>query len=134
MAAKLTNKQIIDALVEMRGALYLAAKKLNCSPQTIYNRMAKTPSIKAAIEDARGETVDIAEQKLRAAILNGEPWAVAMTLKTIGKNRGYIEKQEIESGGKVEIIVRHNDRAEPSHTTPEAEGDLPIPGETEDIS
>jgi len=34
----------------------------------------------------------------------------------------------------VEIIVTHSDRAEPSHTTPEADGDLQIPGETEDIS
>ena len=86
MTAHLSNKQIIDALLEMRGGLYLAAKKLGCAPQTIYNRMDKYPAIKHIIEDARGETVDIAEQKLRAAILNGEPWAIALELKTIGKS------------------------------------------------
>jgi hypothetical protein len=34
----------------------------------------------------------------------------------------------------VEIIVKHSDRAEPTHIAPETEGDISIPGETEDIS
>lgn len=34
----------------------------------------------------------------------------------------------------VEIIVKHSDRAEPSHLTPETGGDIPVTGEAEDIS
>lgn len=121
-------------LVFTNGGLYLAARKLNISPHTIYNRMAKCPQIKQAIEDSRGETVDIAEGKLRQAIHNGEPWAIALELKTIGKSRGYVEKQEIDTAGTVEIIVKHSDRAEPTHIAPETEGDISISGETEDSS
>jgi hypothetical protein len=48
---------------------------------------------------------------------------------------GKVPDEVINSGAqKVEIIVRHSDTAEPSHLTPEAEGDIPIDGETEDIS
>lgn len=107
MTAHLSNKQIVDALLKTRGGLYLAARELGCAPKTIYNRMDKYPIIKQIIEDARGETVDIAEQKLRNAILNGEPWAIALELKTIGKNRGYVEKQEVANEGEVKVLIEY---------------------------
>jgi hypothetical protein len=48
---------------------------------------------------------------------------------------GKVPDEVINSGAqRLDIIVKHSDRAEPSHTTPEAEGDISIPGETEDIS
>ncbi len=92
---RVTDKRMLDAIKKNGGAVYLAARELGCAPNTIYNRMERVPSIKQAVEDARGEVVDYAEQKLRLAILNGEPWAIAMALKTIGKNRGYVERQEV---------------------------------------
>lgn len=101
---RLSDKKIIEALIATNGGLYLAAKKLECAPNTIYNRMRKNPRLKDIIEDHRGETVDIAEQKLRQAILNGEPWAIALELKTIGKSRGYVEKQEISA--TVEGVIK----------------------------
>jgi len=91
---RLSNQQIIDALRDVNGMVYLAARKLGCAPNTIYNRMAKASTIKQACEDSRGELVDISEQKLRAAVLNGEPWAIALVLKTLGKQRGYVERSE----------------------------------------
>lgn len=95
MGAKFTNAQIIEALHSVNGMIYLAARKLGCAPNTIYNRMAKNATIKQAVEDSRGELVDISEQKLRIAVMNGEPWAVALVLKTLGKKRGYVERQEV---------------------------------------
>ena len=92
---RVTDKRMLDAIKKNGGAVYLAARELGCAPNTIYNRMERVPSIKQAVEDARGEVVDYAEQKLRLAILNGEPWAIAMALKTIGKHRGYVERQEV---------------------------------------
>ena len=92
---RVTDKRMLDAIKKNGGAVYLAARELGCAPNTIYNRMEKVPAMKQAVEDARGEVVDYAEQKLRLAILNGEPWAIAMALKTIGKSRGYVERQEV---------------------------------------
>ncbi len=113
MGYKFTNKSIIDAVNSVNGMVYLAARKIGCNPQTIYNRMKKVPAIREAVENARGELVDIAEQKLRAAVINGEPWAVAMVLKTLGKSRGYVERQEVTGAdGKpmetkiTEIVIR----------------------------
>jgi len=75
---------MLEAIKKNGGAVYLAARELGCAPNTIYNRMEKVPAMKQAVENARGEVVDYAEQKLRLAVLNGEPWAIGMTLKTIG--------------------------------------------------
>jgi len=91
---KYTSEQIIAAIKAVDGLVYLAARKLGCGPKTIYNRAKKTQAIQQAIEDSRGELVDIAEQKMRAAVMDREPWAVALVLKTLGKNRGYVERQE----------------------------------------
>ena len=103
---RVTNTRMLEAVKKNGGAVYLAARELGCAPNTIYNRMERVPSIKQAVEDARGEVVDYAEQKLRLAILNGEPWAIAMTLKTIGKHRGYVERQEVTGAEGGHIVVR----------------------------
>ena len=103
---RVTDKRMLDAIKKNGGAVYLAARELGCAPNTIYNRMEKTPALKQAVEDARGEVVDYAEQKLRLAILNGEPWAIAMALKTIGKSRGYVERQEVTGAEGSHIVVR----------------------------
>jgi hypothetical protein len=68
--------------------------------------MEKVPAMKQAVEDARGEVVDYAEQKLRLAVLNGEPWAIGMTLKTIGKSRGYVERQEVTGADGGAVVVK----------------------------
>jgi len=105
MGQKFTNAQIVEAVKSVNGMIYLAARKLGCTPQAIYKRMAKSSIIREAVDDSRGELVDISEQKLRAAVINGEPWAVAMVLKTLGKSRGYVERQEVTGADGGAIIV-----------------------------
>ena len=113
---RVTDKRMLDAIKKNGGAIYLAARELGCAPNTIYNRMEKVPAMKQAVEDARGEVVDYAEQKLRLAVLNGEPWAVAMVLKTLGKHRGYVERQEVTGAesGPIELVVTYASRPKAS--------------------
>ena len=101
-----TVADIIDALRKTHGMVYLAANELDCSHTTVYNYMKKHHSVKAEFDRMRGELLDNAEQKLRDAILAGEHWAVAFALKTIGRDRGYVEKQalDVTSGGEPLVI------------------------------
>ena len=71
--------------------------------------MKSSVAIREACDNARGELIDISEQKLRAAVMNGEPWAVAMVLKTIGKHRGYVERQELTGADGGAVIVKWDD-------------------------
>ena len=96
-----TTDQIIFALEKVNGMVYLAAKTLGCSVNTIYKRRDKSKRVREAIGQSRGEVVDLAEQKLLAAVIAGEPWAIALVLKTLGKERGYVERQQIDHNGNV---------------------------------
>ncbi len=92
---KYTPAQIVVALEATKGMVYLAADKLGCEPQTVYNYIHRYASVRAALDKEDGKVTDTAELKLSSAILNGEPWAITFRLKTKGKGRGYVERQEV---------------------------------------
>ncbi len=114
---KYETKQIVAALRETKGMVYLAAKRLGCNPDTIYHRAKQHKSIGDAIRRERGEVIDIAELKLFQAINDGDLAAIKYCLGTIGKDRGYVERQE-HSGpdGKELPAIRyiHIRRSKPS--------------------
>lgn len=113
---KYTKKEIIAALVASKGMVYVAARKIGCSANTVYNFANKYPEVKEAMQQERGLMVDTAEIALYGAVQRGEPWAVALTLKTIGKNRGYTERQEITGpdGGALEVVLKGYVNVDPS--------------------
>jgi len=108
---KFTQAQVIKALRASKGMMYVAARALNCAATTIYNYASRYPAIQAVIDQERGIMVDTAELALWAAVQKQQPWAVSLVLKTIGKNRGYIERQEIAGadGGDIRIKVNWPD-------------------------
>ena len=101
-----TPTQVADALRMTKGMVYLAAKRLGCEPSTIWNYCQRYPSVQAAKDAERGEMVDTAELKLWQSIQNGEPWGIAFCLKTIGKDRGYVERQEVTGQDGKGILIR----------------------------
>lgn len=90
-----TPEQVIAALQYTRGMQYLAARKLGCSHDTMRKYLQRYPQIQAALDLERGEMVDLAELKLWEALEAGKPWAIALCLRTVGKERGYIERSEM---------------------------------------
>lgn len=99
------NDEIIEALKATGGMVYMAARKLGCDPSAISKRARVSPEIREAIENARGDLLDMAETALKMAVKDREAWAVCFTLKTIGKHRGYVERVEQTgiNGGAIEV-------------------------------
>lgn len=91
-----TNEEVIDAIEQAHG-IYAAAKVLGVAAQTIYKYMEKEPEIKQAYEAMNERTTDIAVNKLYEAVKRGERWAVMFQLRTLGKQRGYTMKEEVET-------------------------------------
>ncbi len=87
-------QQVIDAVRQANGVLTAAARILGCERQTVQNYANRHPSIKEAICQEREGMVDLAEAALRRAVEQGEAWATCFTLKCLGKDRGYVERQE----------------------------------------
>jgi hypothetical protein len=90
-----TAKQVAKVLVETKGMLFIAAERLGCDPETIRNYCKRYPSVQAARDAQRGAMVDLAELKLWQSIQNGEAWGITLCLKTLGKDRGYVEQQKL---------------------------------------
>jgi hypothetical protein len=105
---KFTAAQMIKAVEKTKGMVYIAAKALGCSPATVYNYAKRYKSVQVAIDNERGKFLDHTELALYDAIEDGQGWAIAFALKTLGKNRGYTEKQLIEQQS-VNLDVDFND-------------------------
>ena len=116
---KLNNKDIIDALRKTNGNLTLTGQLLGCSREAIRLRVNRFPEIREVLDESRESVIDVAEGALQRAVLNGEGWAIAFTLKTIGKRRGYVEKTEQEITGLMGIQFVDNvpkDATKPNST------------------
>lgn len=85
---------IVEALNQSNGLISLAARRIGCDRMTIYNYRDRFPEVAQAITDQREQMTDVAELSLFNQVKNGEAWAVCFYLKTQGKNRGYVERQE----------------------------------------
>jgi len=94
-------QQVADALINARGILKDAARELGCSRQTIYNYIDKYTTVADAYNEANERSLDFAEGKLMDAIGKGNLTAIIFYLKTKGKHRGYVERQEISADVQV---------------------------------
>ena len=88
------KKAMIEALEKSLGVVSTACKAMGISRQTHYNWL-KDPEYKAAVEELSEVAVDFAESHLHKLIRDGNPAATIFFLKTKGKGRGYVERQEI---------------------------------------
>ena len=109
---KVTKEQLIKAIHANAGivdGIRQSIKELyneDISRAAIYDRKYNDPDIEAAFIEAREKTLDIAENRLLYAVKDGNLKAVMFYLKTIGKNRGYSERQEVTGADGQAIQVR----------------------------
>ena len=94
-----TKEQVIEALQKVNGYISQAAKILGCEYQTVCNYRDKYPEIKAVLVALEETELDFTEFKLHENIKAGKEASIFFKLKTKGKHRGYIEKQEIQHSG-----------------------------------
>jgi hypothetical protein len=115
-----TEKQIEDALKQTKGMVYLASRQLGCSYHTIQARIAKSVKLQQIVKNESGLVVDTAELKLYQAILDGDMGAIKYMLSTRGKDRGYVEKQQVEQQGELILKVQYGDdgaKSNPDNST-----------------
>ena len=94
-----TQQEVIDALIKAKGLQCTAAEALHCDRATISRFINRYPAVKAAHEQAIQATVDLAQSKL-LTLVEREDWrAIRFLLVTLGKDRGFTERQEIVAVG-----------------------------------
>lgn len=100
----LTIKQIETALIQTDGNITEAAKGLGVTRQALHLRIRDNEALQAVCKDAREALCDLAESAARQQIREGNTAIIIFTLKTLGKERGYVERSEItgKDGGAIE--------------------------------
>jgi hypothetical protein len=87
-------QQAIKAIKDSQGFVTTIAIRLDCTIATVYNLQKRYPSVAEALEAEREKMLDFAESKLFKQIDAENITAIIFFLKTQGKKRGYIERQE----------------------------------------
>ena len=90
------KKDMLEALEASLGIVSTAAKKANVGRTQHYQWLKDDPTYKAEVEAVQDSVLDFAESHLYKLVKEGNPAATIFFLKTKGKKRGYIERQEIE--------------------------------------
>lgn len=91
------KKAMIEALEKTLGIASRACEMVGISRETHYKWLREDEDYKAAVESMDELVLDFAESALHKQIEDGVPTSTIFYLKTKGKKRKYIEKQEIES-------------------------------------
>ena len=91
---------MVQALTKSLGVVKMACESVGISRQTHYNWIKDDEAYKQACDNLPEVVLDFAEHHLHKLISQGNPAATIFLLKTMGKRRGYVERQEIEVAEK----------------------------------
>ena len=94
------KKAMLEALTASKGIVTNACAVVGIDRGTHYNWLKEDADYAKAVADLDNVVLDFAENKLHELIDSGDTTATIFFLKTKGKKRGYIEKQEHEHSFK----------------------------------
>lgn len=97
----LAKRAVLEALEKTLGVVTQACKLAKVSRSEFYLWKQKDEDFKKAVDDVSDIVLDFAESALHKQINEGNTTATIFLLKTKGKSRGYIEKQEFEHSGEI---------------------------------
>lgn len=90
------QKAMIEALQSTLGIVTSACKIVGMDRTAHYKWLKENEEYKNAVEDIDNIAIDFAESKLHSNIKDGDTTSIIFFLKTKGKRRGYIERQDID--------------------------------------
>lgn len=98
------KQDMLVALEKTLGVVTSAARQVGIERTTHYYWMREDEDYKRAVESIDDVALDFAESKLHSLIQNDDTAATIFYLKTKGKKRGYIERQEFTGNEGAPII------------------------------
>ena len=109
------KESLLKALEQSLGVVTVACKKADIPRSTYYKWLNEDPKFAKQVQDIENVALDFAESQLHKQIADNSTAATIFYLKTKGKQRGYIERQEITGADglptnfKIEIIDKTED-------------------------
>lgn len=112
------KKKLVKALEKSLGVVTTACKSVDVARSTFYDWYNADEDFKKEVDSIGDIALDFAESQLHKQIQGGNPTSTIFYLKTKGKRRGYVERQEITGADgsptsfKIEIIDTGEDKDE----------------------
>ena len=103
---EIKKRRLLEALRKSLGVVTTACEKADVSRRVYYDWMKKDPKFRADVNDMNEVALDFAESQLFKNIQNGKEASTIFYLKTKGKKRGYIERQEIDGRVENDVTIR----------------------------
>jgi len=94
--SKISAKKLINAIEGSGGFITTIAQRLGVARSTVYTQLKKYPSAQEVLKDEKEKLLDMAEGVLLKNVKAGKEASLFFFLKTQGKKRGYVERQQIE--------------------------------------
>lgn len=91
----MSTENILSHIHKHEGRLTAICKDLGCAYPDLIMKLDTNTHLADAVATYRIELVDLAEEGLRHHLKNNNIRAIMFTLKTIGRSRGYIERNEL---------------------------------------
>ena len=99
------KKRLIEALEKSLGVVTTACKKVDCSRTTFYQYIQDDKEFAKQVTDIENIALDYAESQLHRQIGDGNTSATIFFLKTKGKKRGYVERNEIDLSSEERVLI-----------------------------
>jgi hypothetical protein len=109
------KEAILKALENSLGVVTTACKQTDTPRSTFYKWLKEDEEFAKEVKDIENIALDFGESQLHSQMSGGSTAATIFFLKTKGKRRGYIERQEVDhtsggdSIGKIVYEVIHTD-------------------------
>ena len=112
MVNKQKQNEMVEAMIKYMGVVTTAARSIDIPRSTYYDWMETDPAFKQRILDLREIKKDFVESKLLKLVEDGDTAATIFSAKTLLKDRGYVERQEVvpmdPDGNALQPIININ--------------------------
>lgn len=99
------KSKMLKALEEYYGIVTTASQSVGISRITHYRWLEEDEEYKSKVQDIKNSAIDFVESKLFDCIKSEKETSIIFYLKTIGKSRGYVPRQEIDTGDNKEFRI-----------------------------
>lgn len=97
--------ELAEKLRELNGNQAAVGRFYGVTRSAVNIAINKSQTLRQVCDDAREGMKDHAESSLYRALIAGESWAVCFFLKCQAKDRGYIERQEIDMTARTRLVI-----------------------------
>ena len=102
---KLKKRLFLERFNTAAGNVSFICKQIKIGRKTYYEWLSNDPGFAEDILALKEELVDFGESQLFALMNDKNPAAVIFFLKTQGKDRGYVERQEMDHQGRIQATT-----------------------------